>query len=82
MNHKVVIYTKDYCPFCHRAKALLEQEGFTYEEIDIGHHPQRRDEMIEKAGGATTVPQIFIDGEHRGGCDDLFAYFEKHNGLA
>jgi glutaredoxin 3 len=73
----IVIYTKDYCPYCHRAKALLTELGQSFEEIDLVQHPDRRDEMIEKAKGASTVPQIFIDGAHIGGCDDLHALHEQ-----
>lgn len=69
----VVIYTKDYCPYCHRAKALLDSKGVSYTEYDIGRQPELRDEMIEKAGGRTTVPQIFINNAHIGGCDDMMA---------
>lgn len=68
----VLIYTKDYCPYCHRAKALLERLEQPYDEIDLEKHPEKREEMIGKAMGRTTVPQIFIDGIHIGGCDDLF----------
>ena len=73
MTAEIVIYTKDYCPFCHRAKALLDKLGQKYTEIDLQAQPDRRDEMIAKAGGKTTVPQVFIGGQHVGGCDDLFA---------
>lgn len=68
----VLIYTKDYCPYCHRAKALLERLEQPYDEIDLEKQPEKREEMIQKAMGRTTVPQIFIDGIHIGGCDDLF----------
>jgi len=70
---QVVIYSKDYCPFCHRAKALFDAKGVTYTEYDIGVQPELRDEMIDKANGAYTVPQIFINDKHIGGCDDLMA---------
>ncbi|MEK0159543.1 glutaredoxin 3 [Pseudoalteromonas piscicida] len=70
---QVVIYTKDYCPFCHRAKALLDAKDVTYTEYDIGAQPELRDEMIEKANGGYTVPQIFIAERHIGGCDDMMA---------
>ncbi|AXQ96896.1 glutaredoxin 3 [Pseudoalteromonas piscicida] len=73
MMSQVVIYTKDYCPFCHRAKALLGAKGVTYTEYDIGAQPELRDEMIEKANGGYTVPQIFIAERHIGGCDDMMA---------
>ncbi|CCQ09954.1 Glutaredoxin 3 (Grx3) [Pseudoalteromonas luteoviolacea B = ATCC 29581] len=69
----VVIYTKDYCPYCHRAKALLDSKGVAYTEFDLVAEPQRRDEMITKANGRTTVPQIFINDVHIGGCDDMMA---------
>lgn len=69
----IVIYTKDYCPYCHAAKDLLKSKGAAFTEIDILRHPERRSEMVEKAGGRTTVPQIFIAGRHVGGCDDLHA---------
>ncbi|WP_440053988.1 glutaredoxin 3 [Pseudoalteromonas sp. T1lg65] len=70
---QVVLYTKDYCPFCHRAKALLDAKGVTYTEYDIGAKPELREEMIAKANGGHTVPQIFIDDHHVGGCDDMMA---------
>ncbi|TMP36745.1 glutaredoxin 3 [Pseudoalteromonas rubra] len=71
--NQVVIYTKDYCPFCHRAKALLDSKGVTYTEYDIGAQPELREEMISKANGGHTVPQIFIKEQHIGGCDDMMA---------
>ena len=69
----VVIYTKDYCPFCHSAKALLESKGVAFTEYDIAAQPELRDEMINKANGGSTVPQIFINDAHIGGCDDMMA---------
>lgn len=68
----VEIYTKATCPFCHRAKALLSQKGVTYQEIPIDGDADKREEMIKRSG-RTTVPQIFIDAQHIGGCDDLYA---------
>jgi glutaredoxin 3 len=68
---KIEIYTRLFCPYCSRAKRLLEQKGVTFEEIDLMDHPERREEMIRRAGGRTTVPQIFIDGRHVGGSDEL-----------
>ena len=70
---EIVIYTKDYCPYCHAAKALLTKKGAAFTEVDIQQHPERRAEMIEKAGGRTSVPQIFIGGTHVGGSDDIHA---------
>ncbi|HYG89793.1 MAG TPA: glutaredoxin 3 [Azospirillum sp.] len=69
----VVIYTTPFCPYCSRAKRLLDSKGVTYEEIDLYVNPGRREEMIQRAGGRTTVPQIFIDGEPYGGSDDIHA---------
>ena len=68
----VKLYTKSTCPYCVRAKRLLDQKGVRYEEIDIGQEPSRRQEMIAAANGRSTVPQIFIAGRHIGGCDDLY----------
>lgn len=68
------MYYKPTCPFCHRAKALLDSKNVVLEDyIDISAQPLRRAEMIERANGRTTVPQIFINGQSVGGCDDLFA---------
>lgn len=68
----VEIYTKATCPFCHRAKALLSQKGENFKEIPIDGNADLREKMIERSG-RTTVPQIFFDAQHIGGCDDLFA---------
>jgi glutaredoxin 3 len=70
---RVLIYSKKTCPFCVRAKTLLEEKKVSFEEIDISDDPSLRSEMIKKASGRTTVPQIFINGQHVGGCDDLYA---------
>ena len=70
---KVEIYTKAYCPFCTRAKALLQGKGVEYTEYAIDAEPALRDVMIERANGGYTVPQIFINDQHIGGCDDMFA---------
>jgi glutaredoxin 3 len=69
----VELYTTMFCPFCTRARILLERKGVAYSEIDIIGEPERRDEMIRRAGGRTSVPQIFINGEHIGGSDELVA---------
>ncbi|MEA3018260.1 MAG: glutaredoxin 3 [Sphingomonadales bacterium] len=68
---RVEIYTKFMCPYCARAKQLLQSKGVDYEEIEISMDPGKREEMIQRADGRTTVPQIFIDGRHVGGSDDL-----------
>jgi glutaredoxin 3 len=69
----IEIYTTPYCPYCARAKALLREKGVAFEETDISQNEGQRATMIERAGGRYTVPQIFIDGRHIGGCDDLVA---------
>ena len=69
----VVIYTRQYCGYCSAAKALLEDKGVEYVEHDATGRPELRAEMIEKARGRTTFPQIFINGQHVGGCDDIHA---------
>lgn len=69
---KIEIYIKATCPYCHRAKALLNSKGAAFHEIAIDNDPAKREEMIARSG-RTTVPQIFIDGQHIGGCDDLHA---------
>ena len=69
----VEVYSSFFCPYCARAKALLERKGVAFETIDLMEQPGRRSEMVERAGGRTSVPQIFINGEHVGGCDDLHA---------
>ena len=68
---KVEIYTKFLCPYCTRAKALLTGKGVAFEEHDISMGGPLRAEMLERAGGRNTVPQVFIDGRHIGGSDDL-----------
>jgi glutaredoxin 3 len=73
---KIEIYTTMLCPYCFRAKKLLAQHGADFTEIDVMADPARRREMIERAGGRRTVPQIFIDGEHVGGCEELYALDE------
>ena len=70
---EVELYTTMFCPYCARARVLLERKGVPYAEIDIIEEPDGRDEMIQRAGGRTSVPQIFINGEHIGGSDELVA---------
>jgi glutaredoxin 3 len=70
---EVELYTTMFCPYCARARALLARKGVDYTDIDILEEPARRGEMIRRAGGRTTVPQVFIDGEHIGGSDELVA---------
>ena len=69
----VVIYTRQYCGYCAAAKALLEKKGVAYIEHDATGKPDLRAEMIDKSHGRNTFPQIFINGQHVGGCDDIHA---------
>ena len=69
----VEIYTTRFCPFCNAAKALLKRKGVTYSEIDVSSDSNRRQEMIQRANGRMTVPQIFIGAAHVGGSDELQA---------
>lgn len=70
---KIEIYTKAFCPYCTRAKRLLDEKGAAFDEFDITMGGPKRQEMIQRAGGRSTVPQIFIDDRHIGGSDDLAA---------
>jgi glutaredoxin 3 len=70
---KVDIYTTPICPYCARAKGLLEDKGVAFQEIDVFMDSGQREAMRQRSGGRNTVPQIFIDGQHIGGCDDLMA---------
>ena len=69
----VEIYTSPLCGFCHAAKRLLTQKGVAFSEIDIWADPSRKPEMMQRAHGRHTVPQIFVGETHVGGCDDLYA---------
>jgi glutaredoxin 3 len=69
----VEIYTKTFCPYCWRAKELLSRKGLDYHEVAVDFGGQAKEMMVERASGRTTVPQIFIKGQHVGGCDDLLA---------
>ena len=69
----VEIYTSPLCGFCHAAKRLLSQKGAAFSEIDIWADPSKKPEMMQRAKGRHTVPQIFIGATHVGGCDDLYA---------
>jgi glutaredoxin 3 len=70
---RVEMYSTMFCGYCARAKSLLHKKGVAFEDVDVMEHPERRDEMMERAGGRMTVPQIFIDGVHIGGSDELLA---------
>ena len=80
MNKNVIIYTSSLCGFCYRAKSLLKRKGISYKEIDVDLSWEKRNEMVIKTNGKTSVPQIFFKNRHIGGCDDLFK-LEKENGL-
>ncbi|WP_018699028.1 glutaredoxin 3 [Amorphus coralli] len=69
----VTIYTRQFCGFCVAAKRLLEQKGAAFEEVDISSEPGRRQEMVQRANGGNTFPQIFVGETHVGGCDELYA---------
>ncbi|MDZ4361977.1 glutaredoxin 3 [Brevundimonas sp.] len=69
----VVLYTKPGCPYCSAAKALLQKKGVDFTDIVASNDPEKKAEMIQKSGGKTTFPQIFIDGKHIGGSDDIHA---------
>ena len=69
---KVVVYLTGWCPYCTRAKQLLDRKGVAFEEIDVDARPEARAQMVARSG-RYTVPQIFIDDVHIGGCDDLLA---------
>ena len=70
---KVTIYTTQFCPYCHSAKALLKRKNVPFEEIDVGYDTEARRRMTERANGRRTVPQIFIGERHVGGSDDIHA---------
>lgn len=69
----VEIYTSPLCGFCHAAKRLLNEKGVNFQEVDVLSQPERKAEMIQRANGGRTVPQIFVGETHVGGCDDLYA---------
>jgi glutaredoxin 3 len=70
---EIIVYSKSYCPYCQAAKTLLTKKGAAFTEIDLTTDPEGQRAMAKKAGGRSTVPQIFIGGQHVGGCDDLHA---------
>ncbi|HKK06558.1 MAG TPA: glutaredoxin 3 [Gammaproteobacteria bacterium] len=69
----VVMYCTATCPYCIRAQRLLEDKGVAFEQIRVDLEPDRRAEMVQRAGGRTSVPQIFIEDMHVGGCDEIYA---------
>jgi glutaredoxin 3 len=73
----IIIYSKDYCPYCVKAKQLLESKDLKYLEIGITHDDELREQMLAKSNGSKTVPQIFINNQHIGGFSDLYALEES-----
>lgn len=73
----VEIYTKDYCPYCKKAKELLTKKKVTFTEYDVTYDQEKFEEMVERSFGRRTVPQIFINGTHIGGCDDMHELDDK-----
>ena len=69
----IEIYSGDFCPYCVRAKSLLKNKNVEFTEYNVQRDMQRQAEMLERSGGARSIPQIFIGGNHIGGCDDLYA---------
>jgi glutaredoxin 3 len=72
-DERVLVYSQPFCGYCSAAKRLLTAKGVAFAEVDVMSEAGRRDEMVERSGGRRTVPQIFIDGRHIGGYDDLSA---------
>ena len=77
MATRVTVYTTEMCPYCVQAKRLLKERAIPYDEIDVSADSAKRDEMVQKAGGKRTVPQIFIDGAHVGGYTELRALADR-----
>jgi glutaredoxin 3 len=78
MNKNIIIYTSSLCGFCYRAKSLLKKKNIPFEEINIDFDYSKRNEMIKKSNGRTSVPQIFFKDYHIGGCDDLYKLEEDY----
>ncbi len=75
---KIEIYSTQICPYCVRAKELFKRKGVEYTEIQVDHDDALRQAMMVRAGGRRSVPQIFINDQHIGGCDDLYALDQAH----
>ena len=76
-NAKIEIYSGDYCPYCVRAKSLLKQRGLDFIEYNVQQEPDKRAEMMKRSNGGRSIPQIFINDQHVGGCDELYALDRK-----
>ena len=70
---EVIVYSGPNCPYCSKAKALLQKKNVAFEEFNVKEDTQKFDEMLKLSGGRKSIPQIFINGQHVGGCDDLYA---------
>lgn len=70
---EVTVYSGPNCPYCTKAKALLQKKNVVFEEFNVKEDQAKLNEMLERSGGRKTIPQIFINGRHIGGCDDLYA---------
>ena len=70
---QITVYSGPMCPYCDKAKALLKRKNVTFEEFNVKSDEAKLSEMLERSGGRKSIPQIFIDGRHIGGCDDLYA---------
>ncbi|MDC3116280.1 glutaredoxin 3 [Alphaproteobacteria bacterium] len=78
--NKVVIYTSSLCGFCYKAKSLLKRKNILFDEINVDINYEKKKEMIDRSNGRTSVPQIFFDNQHIGGCDELYK-LDQENGL-
>ena len=78
--NKVVIYTSSLCGFCYKAKSLLKSKNILFDEINVDINYEKKKEMINRSNGRTSVPQIFFDDQHIGGCDELYK-LDQENGL-
>lgn len=76
-NAKIEIYSGDYCPYCVRAKSLLKKRGLNFIEYNVQQEPEKRAEMMKRSNGGRSIPQIFINDQHVGGCDELYALDRK-----
>ena len=77
---KVIIYTSSLCGFCYKAKSLLKRKNIFFDEINVDINYEKKKEMINRSNGRTSVPQIFFDDQHIGGCDELYK-LDQENGL-
>ena len=74
---KIEVYSGDFCPYCVRAKSLLKKRGLSFAEYNVQQEPDKRAEMMKRSIGGRSIPQIFINDKHVGGCDDLYAIDKK-----